>query len=121
MKKRSKNIYKFRRGFALLILWFLLILIFAIVTTPKEKETEYIFQNLTVKSGQTLWNIAENERSKNQYYNFSESISDIVDEIRLDNELEDAGLKEGQTLKIRIKKDELSDTDQSLDNSSSNN
>ena len=70
---------------------------------PKYK---YTYKEYVVSNGDRLWNIAKNELKNNLYYKDND-VRQIVYEIQKDNNINSI-IYEGQTLKIRIKKDELS-------------
>lgn len=88
--------------------------------TPRHPNYEYEFKEYTISSGEVLWDIAEEELKNNPYYEGDE-VRQIIYEIEKDNNIKSNQLQPGQVIKIRIKKDELNSTDQSLDNSSINN
>lgn len=88
---------------------------------PKHKNYDYEFKEYIISEDERLWDIAEDELENNAYYK-GEDIRQIIYEIEKDNNIS-SKIYEGQTIKIRIKKDELStSTDQSdIDNTSSQN
>lgn len=91
------------------------------IFSSKHKNCDYEFKEYIISEDERLWDIAENELENNAYYK-GEDIRQIIYEIEKDNNIS-SKIYEGQTIKIRIKKDELStSTDQSdIDNTSSQN
>lgn len=84
------------------------------IFSPKHKSYEYEFKEYIISEDERLWNIAEEEVEKNSYYK-GEDIRQVIYEIQKDNNI-DSNIFPGQVIKIRIKKDELSNaTDQSAD------
>lgn len=90
------------------------------ICSPKYPDYEYTYKEYVISAGERLWDIAEKELENNTYYK-SEDIRQVIYEIQKDNNI-NSTIYEGQVIKIRIKKDELSNTtDQSeLDNASFN-
>lgn len=98
---------------AVILLFLNYLLLIHITLSPRHPNCEYTYKNYTVSSGERLWDIAEEELESNTYYE-GEDIRQIVYEIQKDNNIS-SKIYEGQTIKIRIKKDELSNTtDQSV-------
>ncbi len=80
--------------------------------SPKHPNYEYTYKEYVISDNERLWDIAEEELKNNTYYK-SEDIRQVVYEIKQDNNI-DSTIYPGQVIKIRIKKDELSNsTDQS--------
>ena len=61
------------------------------------RETNY--KKIYVSSGDTLWNIAQEQKSTNQYFE-DKDIRTIVDEIKYTNNLNTSSLNIGQELNI---------------------
>lgn len=81
--------------------------------SPKHKNYEYTYKSYTVSLGERLWDIAKEELKSNPYY-YGEDIRQVIHEIQKDNNIS-GNIYPGQIIKIRIKKDELSNsTDQSV-------
>lgn len=60
---------------------------------------ETTYKKIYVSSGDTLWNIAQNQKSNNQYFE-DKDIRSIIDEIKYTNQLTSSNLKVGQELNI---------------------
>lgn len=83
------------------------------IFSPKHKNYEYEFKEYIISEDERLWDIAEEEVENNLYYK-GEDIRQVIYEIQKDNNI-NSNIFPGQTIKIRIKKDELSNsTDQSV-------
>lgn len=81
--------------------------------SPRHPNYEYTYKNYTISQGERLWDIAEEELENNAYYK-GEDVRQIIHEIEKDNNI-GSNIYPGQVIKIRIKKDELSNTtDQSV-------
>lgn len=65
--------------------------------TLSHAETSY--KKIYVSSGDTLWNIAQEQKSTNQYFE-DKDIRTIVDEIKYTNNLNTSSLNIGQELNI---------------------
>ena len=59
------------------------------------------FKKICVSSGDTLWNIAKDEKNNNEYFENKE-IREIVYELQTRNNLKNSDLKIGQELNIPI-------------------
>lgn len=93
---RIKNRKKFIRGLIIIIA---ITSLFICKSTLSYNELEY--KTIYVSSGETLWEIAENEQKTNSYY-ANKDIREIVNNIKNINKLEDSNLYEGQKLLIVI-------------------
>lgn len=81
--------------------------------SPRHPNYEYEFKQYVVSKDERLWDIAESELKNNIYYK-NEDIRQVIYEIQKDNNISE-NIYPGQIIKIRIKKDELSNTtDQSV-------
>lgn len=103
----------------ILFIIFCLLLFFYMVDcffSPIHPNYEYEFKEVIISQGERLWDIAKKELEINEYYK-DEDIRQIIYEIEKDNNITST-IYAGQVIKIRIKKDELNSTNQSLDNSS---
>lgn len=93
---RIKNKKKFIRG---------LLIIIAIVSIFISKSTlsfnERNYKIIYVSSGETLWEIAENEQKNNNYYK-NKDIREVVYSIKNINKLDNSNLYDGQELLIAI-------------------
>lgn len=76
------------------------------IFTSRHSNYEYEFKEYVISNGERLWDIAEEELKKNTYYK-NEDIRQIIYEIQKDNNI-NSTIHEGQVIKIRIKKDEIS-------------
>ena len=93
------NFKKFIRSICIVLgVIFVLSLIFA-KGTLSYKEVE--FTKLCVASGDTLWNIAEELQSTNNYYS-NKDIRYIISDIKDINNLESSNIYSGQELMIPI-------------------
>lgn len=92
-----KNKKKFIRAI-LLILTITLGILF-LISTSAFSHQELKYKNIAIVEGDTLWDIAENERQNNSYYK-GQDIRDIIENIKLINNLKTSNLKSGQTLEI---------------------
>ena len=90
--------------------------------TPRHEDVPYTYKEIIVSDGERLWDIAEKEIESNSYYE-NDEVRQVIYEIEKDNNINSNSIKAGQVIKIRIKKDELSNTnDQSrIDNTSTRN
>ena len=90
------------------------------IFTPKHPQVSYTFKDYEIKTNERLWDIAEREIQNNSYYE-NEEVRQVIYEIEQDNNINSNRIKAGQVIKIRIKKDELSNTtDQSRIDTTSN-
>lgn len=128
MKKKlfSRKQFKKRKQLILVVIVIILLCLFWLyiiddICSPRHTNYEYTYKEYVISSGERLWDIAKEELEINSYYE-GEDIRQIVFEIQKDNNI-NSQIYEGQVIKIRIKKDELStSTDQSdIDNTSSQN
>lgn len=82
------------------------------IFSARHPNYEYTYKDYVISEGERLWDIAEEELKSNSYYSGDE-IRQIIYEIEKDNNIK-SQVYPGQVIKIRIKKDELSNaTDQS--------
>ena len=65
--------------------------------TLSHVETSY--KKIYVSSGDTLWNIAQDQKNNNQYFG-DKDIRSIVDEIKYTNQLTNSNLVVGQELNV---------------------
>lgn len=65
--------------------------------TLSHVETSY--KKIYVSSGDTLWNIAQDQKNNNQYFE-DKDIRSIVDEIKYTNQLTNSNLVVGQELNV---------------------
>lgn len=116
-KQCSKKQFKRRKERILVIGTIIvccLILLFFIddMFSPQHTNYEYTYKEYVISDGERLWDIAEEELQNNTYYK-NEDIRQVIYEIQNDNDI-NSTIYPGQVIKIRIKKDELSNsTDQS--------
>lgn len=113
----SKKRFKRRKPNYIVVVTIILLCLFWIyliddIRSPKHPNYEYTYKNYTISQGERLWDIAEEELKNNTYYEH-EDIRQVIYEIQKDNNIS-GNIYPGQVIKIRIKKDELSNsTDQS--------
>lgn len=94
-----KNKKKFVRSI-LLILTITLGISF-LISTNTFSHQEIKYKEIAIIEGDTLWDIAENEKQNNSYYK-GQDIRDIIESIKKINNLETSNLKSGQILEIAI-------------------
>lgn len=93
------NVKKFIRSICIILgLIFVLSLIFA-KSTLSHKEVEYV--SISVTQGDTLWGIAEDLQSTNDYYK-NKDIRYIISDIKSINNLESSNLYVDQELMIPV-------------------
>lgn len=102
MKRKNSNKRKFKfskykiiRNFT--IIGLVLFLFFTLKSNAYNTEENY--KTIIVSKGQTLWNIAENEKSVNEYYK-EKDIRVIINNIEKTNNLKSSTIYENQKLKI---------------------
>lgn len=109
LKRRKQNFIVVTTIIFLCLFWGYLI---DDIFSPRHLNYEYEFKQYVVSKDERLWDIAEEELQNNTYYK-NEDIRQVIYEIQKDNNI-NSNIQEGQVIKIRIKKDELSNaTDQS--------
>lgn len=97
MKIKIVNKKKFIKMLVVTIL-IVFVILFA-VTTSVFSYNEKNFKKIYVQSGDTLWQIAQNEKDNNINYK-DKDIRDIINNIKQINDLRDSNLKVGQILLI---------------------
>lgn len=95
-KIRIKNKKKFIRSMSILI--FLVLGIFMGVTNSYSNE-EIKYKTKIIYQGDTLWSIAEKEEKNNDYFK-DKDIRNIIQEIKIINDLKTSSLMQGQEIKI---------------------
>lgn len=91
------NKKKFTRSMLTLIIGLVIILLY--FTNISFSKTELETKTIFVSTGDTLWEIAENEQINNRYYE-GKKVQEIIYDIRNTNNLADSYLYEGQKLEI---------------------
>lgn len=99
MKLKIVNVSKFIRSIIILIGVIICISIFAFNTSLSHKETTY--KTVYVANGDTLWDIAKNEKENNNYYE-NKDIRYVVDNIKTVNKLSNSDLTANQELIIPL-------------------
>ena len=94
---RIINRKKFIRSVSITICLIIFLIMLFINTSFSHTEIKY--KKISVISGDTLWNIAKQERNTNDYFN-NKDIRDIVDEIKYLNNLKSSNLNIGDELAI---------------------
>ena len=97
MKIRIVNLKKFIRSVLIILLITGFISIFFSNFSLSYGETN--FKTIYVEEGDTLWNIAKEQRDNNKYYN-NKNIRYIIDDIKNVNSLNNSELQIGQKLEI---------------------
>lgn len=111
LKRRSQNFIVVVTIILLCLFWLCLI---DDIFSPRHPNYQYEFKEYIISNGERLWDIAEEELKRNTYYE-GEDIRQVIYEIQKDNNI-NSTIYEGQVIKIRIKKDELSNaSDQTAD------
>ena len=87
---RIKNKYKFIRGTTIIV--FLIVTFFGTSIARTQEEAETILY--TVNNGDTLWNIAKDNKAENK------DIRQYIYELKKINNMKNSNIYEGQTLKI---------------------
>lgn len=96
---KIKNLKKFVRS---VILVFLLILVLSLIITNKTfSHGETKFKYIYISNGDTLWSIAREEKESNKFYE-GKDLRDIIDNIKLVNNLKTSELKASQKLIIPV-------------------
>ncbi len=95
--KYKFNPKKFIRNMLLVILFIILISIFANNILAYEN---YQYERFIVSNGDTLWSIAKQEQEKNPYY-YNKDIREIIQDIKKTNNLNRTEIVVGQELKIK--------------------
>lgn len=93
------NKRKFIRSIVIIGIFIALISFIFVNKTLSHTETSY--QKMYVSSGDTLWNIAKEQKGSNQYFE-EKDIRTIIDEIKYTNHLNNSDLEIGQELNIPI-------------------
>ncbi len=84
---------------SLIIIGIFIALISVIFANKTLSHTETNYKKIYVSSGDTLWNIAKEQKDNNQYFE-DKDIRTIVDEIKYTNNLNNSNLDIGQELNI---------------------
>ena len=92
---KRKYILKNKRRFYTLIFTITLLLFTTIFATNAYGYKEPVYKEITVRNGDTLWNIA-------QKYNSNNDVRKCIYEIKKTNHLETSEINTGLKLKIRI-------------------
>ena len=77
----------------------LIIFLLILLSNISFSHTEIQYKEITINSGDTLWNIAKYEKSNNIYF-ANKDIRDIVSEIKLLNNLNNSNLNIGEKISI---------------------
>ncbi len=93
------NLKKFIRSLFIILLGIFILSLICSKGTLSHKELEY--EKLCVTSGDTLWNIAEELQSNNDYYK-NKDIRYIISDVKSINNLESSNLYIGQELSVPI-------------------
>lgn len=102
MKKKVQNKRKFKFSRYKVIRNFIVIGIFVIVFFSVKTYAytdKTIYKEITVSSGQTLWEIAKIEKESNEFYK-NKDLREIVNSIKQTNKLTTSLIYENQVLKI---------------------
>lgn len=94
---RIKNLKKFIKNVALLIIFISVILIFTQTVSFSKQNIEY--KEIYTSQGDTLWKIAKKEKEDNLYYKDKE-IRYIIEDLKKVNNLQSCDLSISQKLQI---------------------
>lgn len=83
----------------LILIGIILLFISLIFINSSFSHTEISYKTISVSSGDTLWNIAKQEKSSNIYFE-NKDVRDIIDEIKSINNLTNSKLNIGQKLSV---------------------
>ena len=97
----KKNKIQNRAGMLLIIPILLLSSTYFIFANKTFSHSEPSYKKLYVSSGDTLWNIAQQQKNTNLYFE-DKDIRSIIDEIKYTNNLNTSNLEIGQELNIPI-------------------
>ena len=95
---KIKNMGKFIRSI-LLILGVIILLLLVLTYPPVLSHTDVSYTTISVSSGDTLWGIAQNLQSNNNYYK-GKDIRYIVDDLVKVNNLNSKALHINQQLQV---------------------
>ena len=84
---------------AILLIIGLTVALVLIMTGKTFSHQEVKYKNVSVTSGDTLWNIAKSEQNNNPYYKGND-VRDIIESIKIVNNLSNSNLSENQVLDI---------------------
>lgn len=102
MKKKQKSLKNINKK-TLIIIIFTLLIVICIFSNNSYSNVKVSYKTIFTSKGDTLWSIAENEISNNNYYS-NEDIRKVVFEIKKINNLDTNIISEGTELKIPIYK-----------------
>lgn len=97
MKLRIVNLSKFIRSISIIFGIILTVSFFISNTTFSHGDLTY--KEIYVSEGDTLWNIAIEEKENNLYY-YNKDIRDIINNIKVINNLSNSNLHKNQKLSI---------------------
>lgn len=101
-KMKIVNMKKFVRSVLILIGVIVALIIFFPKATLSHNEKEHSnYETISVAQGDTLWAIASYQQENNPYYT-EKDVRDIVSELKKINQLSNANLQVGQTLKVPV-------------------
>lgn len=84
---------------SLMIIGIFIVLIGFVFINKSFSHSEISYKKLYVSSGDTLWNIAKLEKNSNSYFE-NKDIRDVVEELKVTNNLTNSNLEIGQELNI---------------------
>lgn len=97
MNLRITNLSKFIRS--ILIILGLIICICIFISNTSFSHADISYKTIYVSNGDTLWNIAKEEKESNSYYE-NKDIRDIINNIKSINKLNSSDLATNQSLVI---------------------
>jgi len=96
------NMKKFVRSIVVLVGIIVAIILFFSKATLSHNESEHKnYETISVAQGNTLWSIASYQQENNPYY-IGKDIRDIVSDLKKLNQLTNANLQIGQTLRVPV-------------------
>lgn len=97
MNLKITNLSKFIRGIIIII--GILICISIFVSSTSFSHVDVSYKTIYISNGDTLWDIAKDEKQNNLYYQ-NKDIRDIISNIKLVNNLSGSDLSTNQSLVI---------------------
>lgn len=99
-KMQNKKKFKFSKYKVIRNFTIICIILFLFFTAKTQAyNDDIIYKTIIVKNGQTLWQIAQNEKETNEYFK-NKDIRDIIKNIEKTNNLNSSTIYENQKLKI---------------------
>lgn len=97
MRLKIVNKRKFITSMSILI--FIVLTSGSVVMSAKTNNDKIYYEKIYINEGDTLWNIAEDEKENNEYY-FGKDVRYIIYDLKKINNLKDSNITKGQELNI---------------------